>query len=157
MTVTVSSVERNDFTKWSNIPRAVLRHSINTPHQYKRNTHDSAYSLALDPTFGIHSNKTWTWCCSMNCDTAQPCHLLKPSWKPSSSHSIFAPTNINTQFLLQSVCVCVCVCVRVRACVREHVRACVRVCVRVCVLLTDLRSVWFVERHTFSIVVCTVL
>ena len=30
----------------------------------------SALSLALDPTFGIHSHKTL--------DTAQPCHLLKP-------------------------------------------------------------------------------
>ena len=41
-----------------------------------------------DPTFGIHSHKTL--------DTAQPCHLLKPNWKPSSSHSIFIPTNIST-------------------------------------------------------------
>ena len=31
----------------------------------------SALSLALDPTFGIHSHKTL--------DTAQPCHLLKPN------------------------------------------------------------------------------
>ena len=31
----------------------------------------SALSLALDPTFGIHSLKTL--------DTAQPCHLLKPN------------------------------------------------------------------------------
>ena len=60
-------------------------------------------SLALDPVFRIHSHKTL--------DTAQPFHLLKPNWKPSSSHSIFIPTNISTQFLLQSVCVCVCVCV----------------------------------------------
>ena len=30
-----------------------------------------APSLALDPTFGIHSRKTL--------DTAQPCHLLKPN------------------------------------------------------------------------------
>ena len=49
-------------------------------------------SLALDPTFGIHSHRTL--------DTAQPCHLLKPNWKPSSSHSISTPTSINTQFLL---------------------------------------------------------
>ena len=32
---------------------------------------DSAPSLALDPTFGIHSHKTL--------DSAQPCHLLKPN------------------------------------------------------------------------------
>ena len=43
----------------------------------------STLSLALDPTFGIHSHKTL--------DTAQPCHLLKPNWKPSSSHSISKP------------------------------------------------------------------
>ena len=65
----------------------------------------SALSLALDPTFGIHSHKTL--------DTVQPCHLLKPNWKPSSSHSISILTNISTQFLLQSVYACVCVCVRV--------------------------------------------
>ena len=53
-----------------------------------------APSLSLDPTFGIHSHKTL--------DTVQPCHLLKPNWKPSSSHSISTPTNISTQFLLQS-------------------------------------------------------
>ena len=70
-----------------------------------------APSLALDPTFGIHSRKTL--------DTAQPSHLLKSNRKPSSSRNSFAPTNINTQFLLQSVCVCV--------------RACVHVCV-VCVV-----------------------
>ena len=58
-----------------------------------------APSLALDPTFGIHSPRTL--------DTAQPFHLLKPNWKPSSSHSIFIPTNISTQFLLQSLCMCV--------------------------------------------------
>ena len=60
---------------------------------------DSAPSLALDPTFWIHSHKAL--------DTAQPCHLLKPNWKPSSSHSISIPTNISTQFVLQSVFVCV--------------------------------------------------
>ena len=38
------------------------------------------------------------------------CHLLKPNWKPSS-YSISTPTNINTQFLLQSLCACMCVCV----------------------------------------------
>ena len=66
----------------------------------------SAPSLALDPTFGIHSHKTF--------DTAQPCHLLKPNWKPSSSHRISILTDISTQFLLQSLCVCVCVCVCMR-------------------------------------------
>ena len=78
-----------------------------------------ALSLALDPTFGIHYHETL--------DTAQPCRLLKPNWRPSSSHSISAPTNISTQFLLQSLCVCV------RACVRACIRACVRVCECVCV------------------------
>ena len=64
-----------------------------------------APSLALDPTFGIHSQSHKTL------DTAQPCHLLKTNWKRFSSHSISILTNISTQFLLQSVCVCVCVCV----------------------------------------------
>ena len=32
-----------------------------------------APSLALDPTFGIHSHKT------LKLDTAQPCHLLEPN------------------------------------------------------------------------------
>ena len=47
-----------------------------TPARWKsNNTHAKlmafAPSLALDPTFGIHSHKTL--------DTAQPCHLLKPN------------------------------------------------------------------------------
>ena len=67
-----------------------------------KSSHTNALSLALDPTFLIHSHKTL--------DTAQPFHLLKPNWKPYSSHSIFIQTNISTQFrlVLQS-CVCVCV------------------------------------------------
>ena len=43
-------------------------------------------------TFRIHSRGTL--------DIAQPCHLLKPNWNPSSSHSFSVPININTQFLL---------------------------------------------------------
>ena len=39
-----------------------------------------APSLALDPTFGIHSQKTL--------DTALTCHLLNLNWKPSSSHTV---------------------------------------------------------------------
>ena len=86
-----------------------------TPACWKSNkliqTQDSwlSHLLLRDPTFGIHSHKTL--------DTAQPCHLLKPNWKPSSSHSISSLTNISTQFLLQSLCVCVCVCVCVWVCV----------------------------------------
>ena len=73
-----------------------------------------APSLALDPTSGIHSHKTL--------DTAQPCHLLKPNWKPSFFHSISTPTNINTQFLLVTVCMCTCACVCVCVCV--HIVPC---------------------------------
>ena len=62
-------------------------------------------SLALDPTLGVHAHKT-------SLDTAQPCHFLKPNWKPSSSHSTSTPTYISTQFLLQSLCACA----RVHAC-----------------------------------------
>ena len=36
-------------------------------------------SLTLDPTFGIHSHKTFT--------PTQPCHLLNPNWKHFFSHS----------------------------------------------------------------------
>ena len=75
-----------------------------TPACWKSNNTNArlmafAPSLALDPTFGTHSHKTL--------DTVQPCHLLKPNWKLSSSHNISIITNISTQFLLQSVCVCV--------------------------------------------------
>ena len=40
-------------------------------------------SLALDPTFGIHSHKTL--------DTAQPCHLLKPNFKTFIFSQYFHP------------------------------------------------------------------
>ena len=112
-----------------------------TPAYWKSNNTNGrlmafASSLALDPTFGIHSHKTL--------DTAQPFHLLKPNWKPSSSHSIFIPTNISTQFLLQSECVCVCVCVccvvlcvELLVCVCACMRACVCACVRACVCDSD--------------------
>ena len=53
-------------------------------------------------------------------------HLLKPNWKPSSSHSIFTPTNISTQFLLQSLYVCVCEC---NVCMCMCVHACMCACV----------------------------
>jgi len=47
-----------------------------TPACWKSNNTNArlmafAPSLALNPTFGIHSHKTL--------DTAQPCHLLKPN------------------------------------------------------------------------------
>ena len=53
-----------------------------TPACWKSNNTNArliafAPSLALNPTFGIHSHKTL--------DIAQPCHLLKPNWKPFSS------------------------------------------------------------------------
>ena len=80
-----------------------------------------AFSLAWDPTFGIH--------CHRIVDTAQPCHLLKPNRKPSSSHSISSPTIINTHFLL------LCVCVRAHVCVYRSVSYMfefVTVCVCLC-------------------------
>ena len=54
--------------------------------------------LAMDPTFGNHSHKAF--------DTAQPCHLLKPNWKPSSSHSISILISVPI-FCYNRVCVCV--------------------------------------------------
>ena len=86
-------------TTMRNITHATLQsfctlHTLRSPsdstmlkiQQYQCKTHGFHTSRALDPTFG----------------------------KPSSSHSISAPTNINAQFLLQScVCVCVYVCVSI--------------------------------------------
>ena len=77
-----------------------------TPTCWKSNNTNArlmafAPSLALDPTFGIHSHKTL--------DTAQPCHLLRPNWKPSSSHSISVLKSVPS--FCYSHCVCVCVCV----------------------------------------------
>ena len=72
-------------------PSHTLRSSSDTRmleiQQYKCKTHGFR-TLALDPTFGIHSHKTL--------DSAQPFHLLKPNWKPSSSPSISILTNIST-------------------------------------------------------------
>ena len=98
-------------------PSRTLRSSSDTRmleiQQYKCKTH----GFRTFSCFGPH-----IWNSHKTLDTAQPCHLLKPNWKPSSSHSISILTNISTQFLLQSVSVCVCVCVR----------ACMRACVCVC-------------------------
>ena len=56
-------------------PSRTLRSSSDTCMLKSRNTNARlvafALSLALDPTFGIHSHKIF--------DTAQPCHLLKPN------------------------------------------------------------------------------
>ena len=96
-------------------PSRTLRSSSDTRmleiQQYKRKTHGFH-------TFSCFGPHIWN-SLPQDLDTAQPRHLLKPKWKPSSSHSIPILTNISTQFLLQSVYVCVyvCVCVCVRACV----------------------------------------
>ena len=66
------------------------------------------------------------------------------NWKLSSSHSTSAPVNVNTQILLQYVCV--------------HVRVCVCVCLYVCaVSCSDVHTVWinfclFAASHKFIIV-----
>ena len=63
------------------------------PERLSHDNMDAIVCVRVDPTFGILSHKTL--------DAAQPRHLLKPNWKPSSSHTVFDPTNISTQFLLQ--------------------------------------------------------
>ena len=83
--------------------------------QYKHKTHGFRTFFC----FGPH---IWN---SLPQNLRHCCHLLKSNWKPSSLHSISTPTNISTQFLLQSLCVCVCVCARV------HVFVCVCVCLSV--------------------------
>ena len=69
---------------------SIIRLAHTQIQQYKSKTHGFAHFLALEPTFGIHSNKSL--------DTDQPCHLLKPNWKASASYSTSAPSNINTSF-----------------------------------------------------------
>ena len=81
--------------------------------QYKHKTH----GFHTFSCFGPH-----TWNSHMTLDTAQPCHLLKPNWKPSSSYSIL-PQITSIPSLRYSLCVCVCVCV----CVCAYVRACMQI------------------------------
>ena len=69
---------------------SIIRLAHTQIQQYKRKTHGFRTFSCFDLTFGIHSNRSL--------DTAQPCHLLKPNWKPSASYSTSAPTNINTSF-----------------------------------------------------------
>ena len=66
-----------------------------------------AFVLSLDPTFGIHSHKTL--------DTAQPCHLLKPNWKPPLL-TVFSPQLMSPPSFCYSHCVPVCVCPRAHVC-----------------------------------------
>ena len=73
------------------------------------------YALLLTPACWKSSNRKRTFSCfgphirnSFPQDTAPPCHLLKPNWKPSSSHSISTPIKNTTLF-----CACVCVCVAI--------------------------------------------
>ena len=61
--------------------------------QYKCKTHGFH-------TFSCFGPHIWN-SVPQDLDTAQSFHLLKPNWKPSSSHSISILTNISTQFLLQ--------------------------------------------------------
>ena len=100
-------------------PSRTLRSSSDTRmlkiQQYKRKIHGFR-------TFSCFGPHIWNLLPQdlRHCSTLSS---FKAKLKTTSSHSISTPANINTQFLLQSVCVCVCVCVR----------ACVRACVCVCV------------------------
>ena len=78
---------------------------------YKRKTH----GFVIFCYFGPH---IWN---SFPQDLRHCSTLSKPHRKLSSSHSTFAPTNINTQFSLQSLCVYACVCVCVCVCVYRSV------------------------------------
>ena len=61
--------------------------------QYKHKTRGFRTFSCFGPTFGIHSHKAL--------NTVQLCHLLKPNWKPFSSHSISIPANTNCLLYLQ--------------------------------------------------------
>ena len=81
-------------------PSRTLRSSSDTRmleiHQYKRKTHGFR-------TFSCFGSHIWNSLTQDLIDTAQPCHLLKPNWKPSSSHSISILTNISTSFCYSPV------------------------------------------------------
>ena len=99
------------------LPLNKLTHMLKI-QQYKHKTHSFRTFSCFGPHIWNHSHKTL--------DTVQPGHPLKPNWKPSTSHSIFTPTNIiNTQYPVSAtvivsvyvyMCVCVCVCVRTHMC-----------------------------------------
>ena len=80
-------------------PSRTLRSSSDTRmleiQQYKRKTHLLLWTphLEFTPT-------------RADIDTAQPCHLLKPNWKPSSSHSISILISVPSFCYSQCMCVC---------------------------------------------------
>ena len=85
--------------------RLVL-YALLTPACWKSNNANArlmafAPSLALDPTFGIHSHKTL--------DTAQPCDLLKPNWKTflfsQYFHTLLISVPSICQFLIKLISV----------------------------------------------------
>ena len=74
------------------IPSRTLRSSSDTRilkiQQYKRKAHGFCTFSCFGPHIWNSLPQDLRHCSIL--------HLLKPDWKPSSSHSIFAPTSINT-------------------------------------------------------------
>ena len=128
----LNSVSHLSFLLWSCLVLLIHPYALLlTSACWKSNSTNArlvalAPSLALDPTFGIHSHKTL--------DTAQPFHLLKPNWKKLPLLTVFSPQLIPIPSFCYSEWVCVCAYVCVRACVRLRSRACTLACLHIRVI-----------------------
>ena len=86
-----------DTATWSHCQHPLLSSEDSGPSVGLKLNNISAYFFKMAKLCCEHVSHTFlTFGISLPQDTAQPCHLLKPNWKPSSPHGISAPTNINT-------------------------------------------------------------
>ena len=84
-------------------------------------------------------------------DAAEPCHLLKPNWKPSNL-TVFLPQLISHyQYPVSAYSLCVCVCVWVSVCMHAHALTHTDQC------HTCLSSLWFLFRVCVCVCVCCII
>ena len=114
------SLSETSDTKHSIVPdgeyvyvSSSMKHNMKSPNEDAFGIHSISYTTLFfwhlhDENPAIQTQESWPSCflllwtshLEFPQDTTQPCHLLKPNWKPSSTHSICTPAKFSTQFML---------------------------------------------------------